>query len=984
MRRLRTLALVAVCLATSGVRASEVPQGVLQATLAQSFGKNKVRYGDFDWWIYETDHLKILYQPEYEPLARAAGEYLEEVYVELRELLYHDLSVKPPIVIYESHYEFEQNNIYGGFLPPGVGGFAEASKYRVATPFNGDLERFRKVLRHELAHIFQYDVLFGGPLKHVMSRLKPPPLWVMEGMAEYVAGEMHATDVMVLRDAVLSDQMTSMEYMDDFGDGRVFLGYKQAHTLMWYIEERYGVDAIRRLLRNWSLNASTPEIIRKIFKTDIYSFNEDWHNWLRRRFWPEIRNRKFVHEVAERLIHPELREKAVSYVGTAWSAGGEMLAVLANKDGAPNFDVQLLRIRDGKPMSVLTKGLRVGRFDLLKAEDRTLAWSPQGRWLAFVGRSGPRDRIFIYDLYQSTVIQTIEPESFQAVTAIAWHPTDPMIAVTGANHGQADIYLIDLTSGRETQVINTLDQDSDPAWSPDGRKLAFSSHFGRQADIVIYDTETGALDRIVHPRTNEREISWLRDRDVLVFTSDPDTVNDLHLLDLDALRLHRLTTTANGMSALSASPDDRKVAFTAYHHGRRDIYLYELPEVLPDSGLAVEMVALESIDPLPPEARPSGEGQTRKYKAKLELEGFGGGFALSNGFMEGVGEMLFTDLLGNHSLGVRASGISTFDEINDLDLLIQYGYYKHRVPFIATYFNVTDFFRVFRDNRYGQLATDTQTGIVIGTQYPFNIYRRFDFTFSAFRQSRNIIEHPVEELASKSTQLLRAAFVHDDTFGSLKALILGTRYFLAVGRTLPLSGDAQEFTQFETDYRTYLGLPWSASIALRFRGLSSFGDDTLLYFLGGQNPVAIQQFSGFYDITVAPLRGYDFSSFVGSRIVLANIEYRQALSRDPRSIWSKIFLLGLGPTDGTFFFDIGGAWLTRDEWADLERSAGDFRHPDLADLKDGFVQLKDLKAGLGVGLQIYTFLPITVEYALTTDLTKLRGGRWHFSLGPSF
>ena len=93
-------------------------QDIISSQLRQGFGKNKVRYKDFDWWILESEHLELHYEPEFHDLAQQAIKYLEEAYVQVSEILRHDLSTKPPIVIYQSHYEFQQTNIIHDFLPP--------------------------------------------------------------------------------------------------------------------------------------------------------------------------------------------------------------------------------------------------------------------------------------------------------------------------------------------------------------------------------------------------------------------------------------------------------------------------------------------------------------------------------------------------------------------------------------------------------------------------------------------------------------------------------------------------------------------------------------------------------------------------------------------------------------------------------------------------------------------------------------------------
>ena len=88
-------------------------QDILSSQLRQGFGKNKVRYKDFQWWILESEHLELHYEPEFHDLAQRAIVYLEDGYDQISEILRHDLSTRPPIVIYQSQYEFQQTSATG-------------------------------------------------------------------------------------------------------------------------------------------------------------------------------------------------------------------------------------------------------------------------------------------------------------------------------------------------------------------------------------------------------------------------------------------------------------------------------------------------------------------------------------------------------------------------------------------------------------------------------------------------------------------------------------------------------------------------------------------------------------------------------------------------------------------------------------------------------------------------------------------------------
>ena len=51
-------------------------QDIVSSQLRQGFGRNKVRYKDFDWHFVESDHLRLHYEPEFEDLANRAIEWI--------------------------------------------------------------------------------------------------------------------------------------------------------------------------------------------------------------------------------------------------------------------------------------------------------------------------------------------------------------------------------------------------------------------------------------------------------------------------------------------------------------------------------------------------------------------------------------------------------------------------------------------------------------------------------------------------------------------------------------------------------------------------------------------------------------------------------------------------------------------------------------------------------------------------------------------
>ena len=66
------------------------------------FGKNKIRYNNFKWHIYTTDHFEVYYYPEIEQHLERVASYAESAYQQVSADLKHDLAFKVPMVLYKT------------------------------------------------------------------------------------------------------------------------------------------------------------------------------------------------------------------------------------------------------------------------------------------------------------------------------------------------------------------------------------------------------------------------------------------------------------------------------------------------------------------------------------------------------------------------------------------------------------------------------------------------------------------------------------------------------------------------------------------------------------------------------------------------------------------------------------------------------------------------------------------------------------------
>ncbi len=195
------------------------PLAVAQTSYIPYFGKNNIRYDQFDWHTYQTDHFEIYYYAEIEPhLERIAG-YAESAYQHVSAELKHDLSFKVPLILFSTSSEFYQQNVAPGAAQEGVGAFAEPSRSRMVMPIDEPSDLLYRLIVHELAHIFQFDIIPTGLIRRNM------PLWTMEGMSDYLTGSWRPLDLMTVRDAAVSDIVPKMSEMQDYGGFIVAVGF---------------------------------------------------------------------------------------------------------------------------------------------------------------------------------------------------------------------------------------------------------------------------------------------------------------------------------------------------------------------------------------------------------------------------------------------------------------------------------------------------------------------------------------------------------------------------------------------------------------------------------------------------------------------------------------------------------------------------------------------------------------------------------------
>ncbi|AKS41391.1 alpha/beta hydrolase family protein [Wenzhouxiangella marina] len=307
--------------------------------------------------------------------------------------------------------------------------------------------------------------------------------------------------------------------------------------------------------------------------------------------------------------HRPLLSESGSASSPRFSPDGERLAWVAEADGRAQLFVHWL---DGGQTALVSN---------LDATPSSIAWSPDGQWIAFVMQvpadkpslATPPDRpegaewapavrvidsvIYRFDGrgflepgFQHVFVVSAEGGSARQITSgdydhhgpLAWMPDGQSLLFTSNRAegwqyqlGQRDLHRVDVADGTMVQLTEREGMISSPTVSPDGRWIAFEydDHQGRQyseSSLALVRPDGSDFRRLgVELDRSMSDPQWAADSDSLWFRFDDHGQRHVGEIDLDGdweVRVSGLGGTAIGRPYLSGMfhvSDNRRIAYTA-------------------------------------------------------------------------------------------------------------------------------------------------------------------------------------------------------------------------------------------------------------------------------------------------------------------------------------------------------------------------------------------------------------------------------------
>ncbi|NIR48184.1 hypothetical protein GWO43_06990 [candidate division KSB1 bacterium] len=880
------------------------------------FGKNKVQYKTFDWSIIKTEHFNVYFYESERQAAMDAARIAERSYAYLSEVLDYQFKKKIPILLYASHNDFQQTNAIQGFISEGTQGVTESFKGRVILPITGSYAQFIHVLTHELVHAFQFDIMLADNPGQVVRRFNPP-LWFVEGMAEYLSVGMDNITRMWMRDAVLNSQLLSIPEMAQVFDIRV---YRMGQAIWYYVGERYGKKVVGRIFKTARATGDLNRAFKAHTGLDLAELSKRWHEDAQVRYLPEDVVLEKPVEVAEQLTKHRGRFSRLNIV-PAISPDGRQLAYVGDKDF--KLSVLLKTLDDKDDIDEIVESGSSESFHTLRYFDTSMNWSPDGSKFSFVSKAGANDAIYIVDARKQDVIKKLQFKDLTGLVAPSWSPDGKRLVFSGLSGGMTDLYIVNEDGSNLVRLTDDRYAYLHPQWSPDGKRIAFTTDRGPNTNvddlifgnynIAMMDLETRKVDLLTQRGGNHINPVWSKNGERIIFVSDMTNIPNAYSIDLESREIYQITDFITGLSgiigqspAISLAPETGQLVFSAFWNAGWNIF--QIPDYR-EQEKRIELPSIQYLEKLRDpnekylsyELPDSSESQVKDYDSSLSLDAVfgGGGFATNVGFA-GQTALIFSDMLGDKNLIIQAA---LFGDPTESTIIASYLNQKHRVDYAFTGFQFRNDFGLFTAADSGGFVSQVFRGVAADASLPFSSFTRFEFGGDLTFVEEDVVNFSFVTFDTQDRDLgtalfgsVRGALVHDTSFFGIYAPVSGTRARLTATQAV---GDL-EFTNLILDYRKYIPIKIPRySYAFRLVAGGSFGDNQRLFRIGG--PLTF--------------RGQDFGELFGTRTFFHNSEFRFPLL--PFAPIEYDFLSAVA------FFDAAHAWFDNDfEFNDIDTAFG--------------------------------------------------------------
>jgi Tol biopolymer transport system component/actin-like ATPase involved in cell morphogenesis len=228
---------------------------------------------------------------------------------------------------------------------------------------------------------------------------------------------------------------------------------------------------------------------------------------------------------------------------------GQDVMAFTRKDGT-FWNVWLIDADGSNARALTREQAAFPRLPVLAPDRRSVVFSMEvgPDWqLRVIDTNGDGDRL---------VADDIVPDA-----RATWSPDGTRLAFVSDKDGPSDIYILELATGKLSNLTNSPEDDGDPAWSPDGRSIAYWSRVGGNQDLYVIPAVGGDVRRLTTDPADDADPAWRPDGKAVAYAAQSGGDWEIFTMAADGQDQRQLTDNDTDDQDPSWSSDGRQIAF---------------------------------------------------------------------------------------------------------------------------------------------------------------------------------------------------------------------------------------------------------------------------------------------------------------------------------------------------------------------------------------------------------------------------------------
>ncbi|MBI3399348.1 MAG: Tol-Pal system beta propeller repeat protein TolB [Deltaproteobacteria bacterium] len=215
-------------------------------------------------------------------------------------------------------------------------------------------------------------------------------------------------------------------------------------------------------------------------------------------------------------------------------------------------------------------------------------WSPEGKRILYTSYKEGQPYLYMLDL--TTGRETRISNQPGLNIGARWSPSGKEIALTLSKDGNPELYIVELEGMRLKRLTNNWAIDVSPSWSPDGKRLVFVSDIGGNPHIYMINSDGTGNVRLTYEGKYNAAPAWSPKGDKIAFSRLDGGKFNILVMNSDGTGETRLTSNSGDNENPTWSPDGRYIAFTSTMDGAAGIY------VIRNNGENQKRITIDNMD----------------------------------------------------------------------------------------------------------------------------------------------------------------------------------------------------------------------------------------------------------------------------------------------------------------------------------------------------------------------------------------------------